>query len=164
MGGKKRFTPEQLEARKRATQAEYLSRPDVVARRKARDAARVGNPEELAKRRDQVSRRYAKNWSAQKIKDIAIRARRLGYDFDIDESDIPLPEVCPIFGMPLVRVGGGQTNASPSVDRIDNSKGYVKGNVVVVSLKANAIKRDTTLAELKKMVEFYETLERLKRD
>lgn len=117
---------------------------------------------ERTKRRSEE--RWAENWAKEKFIQLRSKARRCGLEFAIEIEDLVLPTHCPIFGMPLVRAGGSQTNASPSVDRIDNSKGYVKGNVVVVSLKANSIKRDTTLAELKKMVEFYETLERLKRD
>lgn len=48
---------------------------------------------------------------------------------------------------------------SPSLDRIDNRLGYVKGNVIVVSHRANAIKRDATLDELRRIVAFYEPLE-----
>lgn len=43
-----------------------------------------------------------------------------------------------------------------SLDRKDNSLGYVKGNVVIVSLKANKIKRDATPLELRQVADFYE--------
>jgi hypothetical protein len=84
------------------------------------------------------------------------RARRNGLAFDIDETDIIIPEFCPILGIKLERVRGYNRTTSPSLDRIDNSKGYVKGNVVVVSYRANSIKQDATLDELKKVVRFYE--------
>jgi hypothetical protein len=143
---------------KAARAAEYLRRPDVIERRRKRDAARVGNPLELEKRRIRSDARYARNWSAQKIKDLRKSAKQRGLEFDIDESDIPLPENCPIFGTPLVRASSNGKQDAPSVDRIDNTKGYVKGNVVVVSMKANAMKRDATLDQLKRMVAFYEQL------
>ena len=151
-----KLTPDE----KREKEIAYLRRPDVTARRRARDMARVGDPVHLAKRREQESKRFERNWAREKLKNIAISARQRGLDFDLTEEDLALPSHCPIFGIPLNRgLGVGRQN-SPSVDRIDNSKGYVKGNVVVVSLKANAMKRDATLDDLKRMVNFYEKLEK----
>lgn len=85
------------------------------------------------------------------------RARKKKLDFNIEESDIIIPEVCPVYGMPLVIADGkGKKNwappNSPSLDRIDSSKGYVKGNVWVISWRANHIKNDATLEELEKLV------------
>ena len=138
--------------------AEYLSRPDVIARRKLRDSARVGNPDELAKRRDQAEVRYSNNWSKAKAKELATKAKQRGLDFNIDETDIPLPEKCPILGITLQRGKGTVRSFSPSVDRIDNTRGYVKGNVVVISAKANSMKQDATLDQLKTLYEFYRNL------
>lgn len=47
-------------------------------------------------------------------------------------------------------------DGSPTIDRIINDLGYVKGNVIVISWRANRIKSDATLAELKAIVAFYE--------
>lgn len=44
---------------------------------------------------------------------------------------------------------------SPNLDRIVNALGYVKGNVIVVSARANRLKSDSTLDELRKLIEFY---------
>jgi len=55
--------------------------------------------------------------------------------------------------MPLVK--GGNNNNSPSLDRIDNTKGYTPDNVVVVSNRANSIKRDATPDELMAVAKFY---------
>lgn len=41
---------------------------------------------------------------------------------------------------------------SASIDRIDNDKRYVKGNVWIISTKANRIKSNATLAELELLV------------
>jgi hypothetical protein len=76
------------------------------------------------------------------------RAKVKRLEFNIDKEDIVIPEVCPVLGLKLVR-GTGKTHAcSPSLDRIDPSKGYVKGNVRVISYRANQLKSDATLEEL----------------
>lgn len=85
------------------------------------------------------------------------RAAQKGMAFDLDRDylfDIA-PTHCPYLGVKLrweIETGGAITTRahsnSPSLDRIDNSKGYVKGNVVIVSHRANSIKRDATEVEL----------------
>ena len=47
-----------------------------------------------------------------------------------------------------------------SFDRIDNSKGYIKDNLVVVSLRANTIKNVATVKEMYQVADFYYELER----
>jgi len=63
------------------------------------------------------------------------RATAKGLDFSITLDDLlPLPEVCPVFGIKLNYKGAqGFMNDSPSIDRIDSSKGYVKGNIQIIS-------------------------------
>lgn len=80
--------------------------------------------------------------------DIKKRAKKRGLDFSIDISDLIIPEFCPILGIPIFRTKGKYTPNSPSLDRIDSSKGYLKGNVQVISHKANTIKNDASLCEL----------------
>ena len=43
---------------------------------------------------------------------------------------------------------GVQSFNSPSIDRIDSNKGYIKGNVRIISLRANMMKNDANLQEL----------------
>jgi hypothetical protein len=77
-----------------------------------------------------------------------MRAKQKGWEFSITEEDICIPECCPVFGMPLKLFGRGwRSDNSPSLDRIDNSKGYVPGNVVVISYRANMIKSIGTADE-----------------
>jgi hypothetical protein len=52
-------------------------------------------------------------------------------------------------------VGAGQVHdGSPTLDRIDNAKGYVKGNVCVISKKANTMKNNATPEEVRKLSEY----------
>lgn len=78
------------------------------------------------------------------------RARANGLDFNISVEDFEIPEVCPIMNIPLVIHSGksGGRPDSPALDRVDNSKGYVKGNVVVISHLANMMKSCASVKEL----------------
>lgn len=78
------------------------------------------------------------------------RATENGIDFDIEVSDIVIPNICPILGIPLKENKGksGAYRDSPSLDKIDPTKGYVKGNVQVVSQLANGMKHNATTEEL----------------
>lgn len=67
------------------------------------------------------------------------RATAKGREFSIELSDIRIPELCPVFHTPMV---------SPSLDRIDSSKGYIKGNVRVISKRANQLKNNATVHEM----------------
>lgn len=75
---------------------------------------------------------------------------------DIDEIGIPI--TCPILNIPLVFNREKVQDNSISFDRIDSTKGYTKDNVIVISYRANKIKSDATLDELKKIVNFYESI------
>lgn len=91
------------------------------------------------------------------------RARMTGLECTITKDDIEIPEICPVLEIPLfARVGAGRSNRdqvenSPSLDRIDNSKGYVPGNIAVISMRANMIKNNATLDELKAIVAYIES-------
>lgn len=91
-------------------------------------------------------------------KNIKSRCKRLGREFSIDLEDIIIPEKCPVFGFELKRENRETWMCAPSVDRIDSSKGYIKGNVAVVSRRANILKKDSTLEELEQLFNYYKNL------
>lgn len=64
-------------------------------------------------------------------------------------EDIVLPDVCPLLGIPLQFGTGVALPNSPSVDCIDPTKGYVKGNVWIISKLANSMKSCASKAELR---------------
>ena len=99
-----------------------------------------------AQKRDSRIRNFVHAmWKAAKK-----RAEEKGLEFNIDESDIIIPEICPVLEVPLVFGTKDNYDYSPSLDRIDNTKGYIKGNIWVISKKANTMKSSATLQELHK--------------
>lgn len=91
-------------------------------------------------------------------KNIKSRCKRIGREFSIELEDIIIPEKCPVFGFELKRENKQTWMCAPSVDRIDSSKGYIKGNITVVSRRANILKRDATIDELEQLLNYYKTL------
>jgi hypothetical protein len=80
------------------------------------------------------------------------RAKTFSLPFDIHVTDITIPEFCPLLEIRL-ECGTGKAHAnSPTLDRIIPALGYVKGNIQVISRRANAIKNDATLEELERVV------------
>lgn len=79
------------------------------------------------------------------------RARRMGLDFDLTEDDIHIPARCPFLGIELRCNDGQPKNDSPSLDRIDPSMGYVKGNTRVISHLANRAKSNLSAGQLELM-------------
>lgn len=82
------------------------------------------------------------------------RAKKNGLSFDLTFDDIVLPSHCPVLGIPLIQTDKQHDN-SPSIDRIDNTLGYVKGNVVVISWRANRLKSDATHEEMARLAAFF---------
>lgn len=76
------------------------------------------------------------------------RAKQLGIPFDIEISDVVIPENCPYLGFPLVRGHRFSQDDSPSLDKINPDLGYVRGNVQVISYMANSMKRNATPEQL----------------
>lgn len=69
------------------------------------------------------------------------RAKRDGLQFNLSAEDIVIPRTCPVLGCVLKHGKNKRPiDQSPTLDRIRPSRGYVKGNVVVISLLANRIK------------------------
>jgi hypothetical protein len=81
------------------------------------------------------------------------RAKQKGLDFNITKEDIIIPDKCPLLGITLIKNSDIQQGNSPSLDRIDPTKGYIKGNVWVISNRANTLKNDASLQELQTLVE-----------
>lgn len=90
-------------------------------------------------------------WSSAKM-----RAKTLTLPFNIEVSDVVVPDFCPVLGMPIDPTYNRRSDNSPSVDRVVPSLGYVKGNVVVISWRANRLKSDASVDELRRIASFYD--------
>lgn len=97
----------------------------------------------------------SKNPEAYMYQNAKSSAKKRGIEFTIEKSDIVIPEYCPVFNVKLeLTWGEGTKDNKPSLDRIDSSKGYVRGNIQVISWRANNLKSDGTLEEFVQLVEF----------
>jgi len=91
-------------------------------------------------------------------------AKKRGIEFTVtklDLYDIDIPITCPILGIPIRFEQGGLCDNSISYDRIDNTRGYHADNLMILSYRANRLKSDATLEELKLLAEFYQSIEEL---
>ena len=94
------------------------------------------------------------------------RAKKYGFAFNLELADVAIPDLCPCLGIPIEKWNWldrypshksrtGSTyqlnDRSPSLDRVDPDKGYVKGNVWVISARANRIKNNSSPEELRKI-------------
>lgn len=68
------------------------------------------------------------------------RATRKGLAFSISPEEIEIPVICPVLKTPIDK---------PSIDRIDSSKGYIPGNIRIISNRANMLKNNATIEELR---------------
>lgn len=80
-------------------------------------------------------------------------AKHEGILFTIKIKELIVPSVCPVLGI-LLQHGRENLDSSPSMDRVVPDKGYIPGNVKIISLRANRIKSDGTVEEHLKIIEY----------
>jgi hypothetical protein len=76
-------------------------------------------------------------------------SKKSNREFDLELSDIAIPEYCPYLGIRLST--SMEDKDQPhyfSIDRLDSNKGYIKGNIQIISKLANTMKSNATLEEL----------------
>lgn len=111
------------------------------------------------KRNREHVREQGRNWRernriAALLSGARVRAAKKKIDFSLTEADVVIPERCPVLGIELSARGGvgyGHYDATPTIDRIEPSLGYVPGNVAVISGRANRIKSNGSADEHEKV-------------
>lgn len=126
--------------------AEYAKRNPEVARQ--------ASQKYIAKNKGSLP--YAQRCMLTRTKS---RAKSCGLDFNLTieyiQSIWPADNKCPVFGL-VFDLHGQDLQRCASIDKIVPSKGYVQGNVSIVSFRANSIKKDSTFEELKLLLEYME--------
>ncbi len=100
-----------------------------------------------------LERSYKSN--SDRIKGYMIRntkfmAKRRGIHFNLNHDDFELPEYCPLLNIKLTfnKESDGNDLSHASLDRVNNSKGYIKDNVIVLSRLANNMKSCANFEQL----------------
>lgn len=105
-----------------------------------------------------ADKEYRKSLIYQTMRDKFTRkkanATRNGIEFTVEFGELNFPTHCPILGLELDYFADGRSEHSVSFDRVDPNKGYISGNVVIVSWRANRIKNDGSAEEHQKIANF----------
>ena len=93
-----------------------------------------------------------KNYLKHKLNTLKAKIKFSGrnLEFSINEKDLQVVEYCPLLGIKLnyKKVRGVFDWSIASIDRIDNTKGYIPGNVWIISRLANTMKGMASKEEL----------------
>jgi hypothetical protein len=146
-----------INARGRTRYANYREQMKAYAREYYREANKW--------RDDEPSFAVITQWAKYNIVRLRSSAKQRSLVFKIRVIDLisafPRDFCCPVFGVPFDMTPRHQYG--PSVDRLNPVKGYVPGNIAVISWRANAIKRDASLAELKAIVAWLDCKKRCRK-
>lgn len=115
--------------------AKYAKKPKTAEEKEVKN---------LQKRQWKEAHPEKELWSNAKY-----RAKRDGIEFNLEMSDVIVPTHCLYLGIILTcKKGERHCDSLMSLDRIDPTRGYVRGNVEVISYKANRMKNDASREEL----------------
>jgi hypothetical protein len=133
----------------------------LAAEREKRAKFRSNNPGYWRSAKKAHERANGKPFKTVLCAQARARGRRRGFEATIMPEDLVWPSHCPVLGLKLdypERSGmRGQQNAQanwPSLDRWDSTKGYVPGNVFVISYRANTLKNAATYEEILKVAKY----------
>ena len=166
---KQRCAAERAEKRRQYTAAnaekirERRLRYNAANAEKIRERKQQYNAANAAKVHAQYLQKRAQDPKGTWLKDAyrcaLSRAKKRGLPYDKDLPDLELPDVCPVLGIALVYFNGNgrlQPN-SPSLDRINPLLGYVASNLRVISFRANKLKNDASVDEIRAVLRYMES-------
>lgn len=87
-----------------------------------------------------------------------VRAKKKNIPFNLELSDVVIPSFCPLLEIPIRKSKSALSSNSPTLDRIIPAVGYVKGNVRVISHKANTSKSNLTIKEMELLLKNWRKL------
>lgn len=130
---------------------------DAVGTRKAARKAYDITHSEDQKERAKKYERSEKGRRRKLLSNAKTRAKKFSVPFDLHIEDIIIPECCPALGIKLSHGVKSPTGASPSLDRLIPELGYVRGNISIISHRANSIKNDATATELRRVADWIDS-------
>lgn len=113
------------------------------------------------KRQTYEANRHVEKLDARLWQGAKTRSEKKGLPFNLEISDIKIPNICPVLRIPLYSGAGngGIHDGSPTLDRKIPHLGYVKGNVRVISSLANRIKSNATSVQIQAVAEYVRQIE-----
>lgn len=131
------------------------------------DAFQIGRGKRLEERENRMVAKWGEEWNnsstrksyiyqsmRSKFRQKRANAINAGKEWTIEFGDLSFPTHCPVLNIPLNYFAEKRCESSPSFDRINPSLGYVKGNVAVISWRANRIKNDGSAEEHRLIAEW----------
>jgi len=99
-----------------------------------------------------------KSAQIKKLHNKKANMKKNGVEFTVGWGDIHWPTHCPVLGLELDYFCDGEDRDKwASFDRIDCTKGYVPGNVGILSMKANRIKDQGTAEQHRKIADYIDS-------
>jgi hypothetical protein len=86
-----------------------------------------------------------------------VRAKNAGFDYDPAikaEVESNIPSHCPCCGCEIEYIHTKRGPSNPSLDRVDNSKGYVLGNCFITCWRCNSLKRHGTIQDFENILAY----------
>ncbi len=135
----------------------YVSKPFDCFHRSARQQFGLADHCKPC-RKEEAASRYKRDWFHMFCLGKRSYCKTYQIDFDLTSDYLKSiwTDTCPVFGYEFV-LGDKAHPACPALDRLDPKKGYVQGNVAFISSRANRIKYDASVNELRRIADWMES-------
>lgn len=144
---------------------EVGERYGLTKQRVSQIANRHHLPSTVEIKRKLKQEKYFLKWGVRDVSDLYVACRtkfhrkrtnclNSGQEWSIHFGQIEWVTTCPVLGIELDYFAEQRQENSPSFDKVDPKKGYVPGNVQIISWRANRIKNDGTSEEHEKIAQY----------